>query len=123
VHRSGQRKCSSRGHNPARDLDTRITRRVGLTVIGAAAESSKTAKQTARDLFGQGHGQGAGCSLRLFIDLPGVDNYPIQGLIFGRKAVDAPLVSCVISYHHVPTRSVLVLEGQHHGVFFRGFRV
>src|ERR1022692_3567757 len=89
----------------------------------AAAESSKTAKQAAHDLFGQERRQGAGCSRRVLVDLLGVGNNPTQGLIFGRKAVDPPLLSCVISYHHVPTRSVLVLEGQHHGLFVHGFRI
>lgn len=95
----------------------------GLADIGAAAESSKAANQTAHDLFGQGPQQGSGGSLRLFIDLLGVGNNPIQGLIFSREAVDPPLVRCVMSYRHVPTRSVLVLEGQHHGLYFHGFGI
>ena len=56
---------------------------------------------------------------RLLIDLLGVGNDPIQSLFFGSKAIDATLVAFVISYNHVPTRSLLVLEGQHYWFFFR----
>src|SRR5438132_13827694 len=55
----------------------------------------------------------------LLINLLGVGNDPIQSLSFGSEAVDTPLVARVISYDNVPTRSFLVLEGQHHRFFFR----
>ena len=54
----------------------------------------------------------------LLIDLLGVGYYPIQSLVFGGEAVDAALMTLVISDHDVPTGSPLVLEGQHDRLFF-----
>ena len=57
-------------------------------------------------------------SQALLINLLGVGNDPIQSLSFGSEAVDTALVARVISYDNVPTRSFLVLEGQHYRFFF-----
>ena len=54
----------------------------------------------------------------LLINLLGVGNDPIQGLVFGREAIDTALVARVISDDDVPTGSPLVLEGQHDRFFF-----
>src|SRR5580700_9666170 len=61
-------------------------------------------------------------SRRLLIDLPGVGDNPIQGLLLGGKTIDAALVALVIADDDVPAGALFVGKGQHHGLFFFGVR-
>ena len=58
----------------------------------------------------------------LLIDLFGVSDDPLHGLLFGGKTVDAALVTFMIPNDDVPAGALLVGKGQHHGLFFFGFR-
>ena len=59
---------------------------------------------------------------RLLIDLPGVGDHPIESLLLGGKTVDAAFVAFVIPEDDVPAGALFVGKGQHHGLFFFGFR-
>ena len=59
-------------------------------------------------------------SRRLLIDLPGIGDDPLQGLLLGGKTVDAALVAFVIADDDVPAGARFVGKGQHHGLFFFG---
>ena len=58
-------------------------------------------------------------SRRRLVDFPGIGNDPIQGLLFAREAIDATLVTVMITDEDVPARSLLVRERQHYGLFSR----
>src|SRR6516225_3430619 len=58
-------------------------------------------------------------SRRRLVDFPGIGNDPIQGLLFAREAIDATLVTVMITDEDVPARSLLVGEGQHDRDFLR----
>lgn len=68
------------------------------------------------------HGVSAAWEPRLLIDLLGVGDDPLHGLLLGGEAVDAALVAFVVADDNVPAAALLVGKGQHHGRFFSGVR-
>lgn len=59
---------------------------------------------------------------RLLVDLLGVGDDPLHGLLLGGKTVDAALMAGVVADDNVPAAARLVGKGQHHGRFFSGLR-
>jgi hypothetical protein len=44
---------------------------------------------------------------------------PFQRLFFGSESINTPLMAMVVSYDHVPTGPLLILEGKPYGFFVR----